>query len=100
MKTVQRKVRRGSVSPDSCSPADVSPGGPKCQRRTNLEGQLSGDACQEAMSLLNHITDRSMIFQKMRETFQHRQKLVNDSSVDILSTFSRFLDTKGLVCVE
>lgn len=38
-------------------------------------------------------------FQKMRETFQHRQKLVNDPgrSVDILSSFPRFLDTKGLV---
>ncbi|TDH05601.1 hypothetical protein EPR50_G00124110 [Perca flavescens] len=34
----------------------------------------------------------------MRETFQHRQKLVNDPgrSVDILSSFPRFLDTKGL----
>ncbi|KAJ8391341.1 hypothetical protein AAFF_G00091280 [Aldrovandia affinis] len=36
----------------------------------------------------------------MRETFQHRQKLVNDpgNGVDILSTFPRFLDTKGLSC--
>ncbi|KAA8594132.1 hypothetical protein FQN60_004966, partial [Etheostoma spectabile] len=35
----------------------------------------------------------------MRETFQHRQKLVNDPgrSVDILSSFPRFLDTEGLV---
>ncbi|KAJ8389229.1 hypothetical protein AAFF_G00122490 [Aldrovandia affinis] len=51
------------------------------------------------MSLLNHTTDTSLIFQKMRETFQHRQKLVNDpgNGVDILSTFPRFLDTKGLV---
>ncbi|XP_060726533.1 uncharacterized protein LOC132846038 [Tachysurus vachellii] len=51
------------------------------------------------MSLLNHTTDKSLIFQKMRETFQHRQKLVKDpgSTADILSTFPRFLDTKGLV---
>ncbi|KAK6290859.1 hypothetical protein J4Q44_G00387410 [Coregonus suidteri] len=51
------------------------------------------------MFLLNHTTDNSLIFQKMRETFQHRQKLVNDPgrSVDILSSFPRFLDTKGLV---
>ncbi|KAK7138524.1 hypothetical protein R3I94_013984 [Phoxinus phoxinus] len=97
MKTVHRKIRRGSVLPDS--PLDVSPGGPRCQRATNFEDQLDGDACKEAMSLLNHATDKSQIFQKMRQTFQHRQKLVKDpgSSVDILSTFPRFLDTTGLV---
>ncbi|XP_023806851.1 uncharacterized protein LOC111946778 [Oryzias latipes] len=35
----------------------------------------------------------------MRETFQHRQKLVNDSdkALDILSIFPRLLDTTGLV---
>ncbi|KAB5539614.1 hypothetical protein PHYPO_G00091080 [Pangasianodon hypophthalmus] len=51
------------------------------------------------MSLLNHTTDRSQIFQKMRETFEHRQKLIKDPgfTVHILSTFPRFLDTKGLV---
>lgn len=72
------------------------------QRTVNVERQLDGDACQEAMSLLNHTTDNSLIFQKMRETFQHRQKLVNDPgrSIDILSTFPRFLDTKGLVSLE
>ncbi|XP_045065989.1 uncharacterized protein LOC121556360 [Coregonus clupeaformis] len=81
------------------SPIDFSPGGPNFQRTVNVERQLDGDACQEGMSLLNHTTDNSLIFQKMRETFQHRQKLVNDPgrSVDILSSFPRFLDTKGLV---
>ncbi|KAK2868808.1 hypothetical protein Q7C36_000679 [Tachysurus vachellii] len=95
--SVHRKIRRGSLPLDS--PRDVSPGGPKCQRATNFEGQLDGDACRDAMSLLNHTTDKSLIFQKMRETFQHRQKLVKDpgSSADILSTFPRLLDTKGLV---
>ena len=41
-------------------------------------------------------------FQKMRETFLHRQKLVNDPgrSVDIFSSFPRFLDTKGLVSLR
>ncbi|XP_077085826.1 uncharacterized protein LOC143737851 [Siphateles boraxobius] len=56
MKTVYRKIRRGSVLPDS--PLDASPGGPKCQRATNFEDQLDGDACKEAMSLLNHATDK------------------------------------------
>lgn len=101
LKTVQRKIRRGSALPPN-SPMDFSPGGPNFQRTVNVERQLDGDACQEAMSLLNHTTDNSLIFQKMRETFQHRQKLVNDPgrSVDILSTFPRFLDTKGLVSLE
>ncbi|XP_028441533.1 uncharacterized protein LOC114560391 [Perca flavescens] len=87
LKTVQRKIRRGSALPPN-SPIDVW--------TVNVERQLDGNACQEAMSLLNHTTDNSLIFQKMRETFQHRQKLVNDPgrSVDILSSFPRFLDTK------
>lgn len=44
-------------------------------------------------------TNNDLIFQKMRETFQHRQKLVNDTteSGNILSIFPRFLNTKGLV---
>ncbi|MED6256416.1 hypothetical protein ATANTOWER_025644 [Ataeniobius toweri] len=34
----------------------------------------------------------------MRETFEHRQKLIKDANgrTDILTTFPRFLDTKGL----
>lgn len=93
----ERKICRSSTVPPN-SPDDVldsSTGGPKCQRATNFEGQLYGDACQEAISLLNYTTDRSLIFQKMRETFQHCQKLINDpDSADILSIFPRFLDTK------
>ncbi|KAJ8381346.1 hypothetical protein SKAU_G00021240 [Synaphobranchus kaupii] len=101
LKTVQRKARQGSALPPNGS-TDLSPGGgPDFQRTVNVERQLDGDACQGAMSLLNHTTDNQpqLIFQKMRETFQHRQNLVNDPgrSVDILSTFPRFLDTKGLV---
>lgn len=61
--------------------------------------QLDEDACKEAMSLLNQTTYNSMIFQKMKETFQLRQKLVNDRSKsgEILSTFPRVLHIKGLV---
>ncbi len=100
MKTVHMKIQRGSLLLDS--PHDVSQGGPKCQRATSFEGQLDGDACREAMSLLNHTPEKSLIFQNMRETFQHRQKLVKDpgSSADILSTFPRFQDTKGLVSFQ
>ncbi|XP_029627067.1 uncharacterized protein LOC115205346 isoform X1 [Salmo trutta] len=61
LKTVQRKIRRGSALPPN-SPIDFSPGGPNFQRTVNVERQLDGDACQEAMSLLNHTTDNSLIF--------------------------------------
>ncbi|XP_028261928.1 uncharacterized protein LOC114436055 [Parambassis ranga] len=105
LKTVQRKIRRGyAMSPNTST--DISPRGPNFQRTVNVERQLDGSACQEAISLLNHTTDKSLIFQKMRETFHYRQKLVNDPgrSDNILSTFPRFLDTKGLVslvrCLE
>ncbi|XP_015236450.1 PREDICTED: uncharacterized protein LOC107088658 [Cyprinodon variegatus] len=98
LKTIQRKARRGSpVAPSSSK--EILSGGPNSQRNVIVERQLNGDACQEAMSLLNHTTDRSLIFQKMRETFEHRQKLIRDASgrTDILTMFPRFLDTKGLI---
>ncbi|XP_019220623.1 uncharacterized protein LOC102076367 isoform X3 [Oreochromis niloticus] len=99
LKTIQRKTRRGSAPPSSSTGFAQEGGGPNSQRPINVDMQLDGDACQEAISLLDHTSDTSLIFQKMRETFQHRQKLINDpdKSLDILSIFPRFLDTKGLV---
>ncbi|KAM4547514.1 uncharacterized protein V3H82_021101 [Fundulus diaphanus] len=98
LKTIQRKIRRGSLVAPSSS-KDILYGGPNSQRNVIVERQLNGDACQEAISLLNHTTDRSLIFQKMRETFEHRHKLIRDASgrTDILTMFPRFLDTKGLI---
>ncbi|CAK6984490.1 uncharacterized protein LOC112435461, partial [Scomber scombrus] len=100
LKTIQRKIRRGHAS--TSSPTGFSPGGgqrPKCGRSIVVDQQLDGDAYQEAISLLNHTTDSSVIFLKMRETFQNRQKLIYDSdkTQDIFSIFPRFLDTKGLM---
>ncbi|XP_023820436.1 uncharacterized protein LOC101167233 isoform X2 [Oryzias latipes] len=100
LKTIQRKYRRESTTSNSLTGLSQGQGGPKFQRSVVVEEQqLDGDACQEAMSLLNHATDTTLIFRKMKETFQHRQKLVNDSdkALDILSIFPRFLDTTGLV---
>nr|XP_024660205.1 uncharacterized protein LOC106675329 [Maylandia zebra] len=98
LKTIQRKTRRGSAPPSS-STGFTQGGGPNYQRPINVDMQLDGDACQEAISLLKHTSDTSLIFQKMRETFQHRQKVISDpdKSLDILSIFPRFLDTRGLV---
>ncbi|RVE61679.1 hypothetical protein OJAV_G00174860 [Oryzias javanicus] len=99
LKTIQRKIRRESTPSNSLTGLPQGGGGPTSQRSVAAEEQLDGDACQEAISLLKHTADASLIFRKMRETFQHRQKLVNDSdkTLDILSIFPRFLDTKGLV---
>ncbi|XP_061137646.1 uncharacterized protein LOC133155967 isoform X2 [Syngnathus typhle] len=99
LKTIQRKIRRGHAS--TSSPTGFSPGGggPNVRRSIVVDQQLDGDAYQEAISLLNHTTDSSVIFLKMRETFQNRQKLIHDSdkTQDIFSIFPRFLDTKGLM---
>ncbi|KAM9771099.1 uncharacterized protein LOC133171232 isoform X2 [Syngnathus typhle] len=79
LKTIQRKIRRGHAS--TSSPTGFSPGGggPNVRRSIVVDQQLDGDAYQEAISLLNHTTDSSVIFLKMRETFQNRQKLIHDS---------------------
>jgi len=65
----------------------------KRRREVTKVQQLEGELCREAISLLEQI------FMKMRETFQHRQKLIHDPEQcsTVLTVFPRFLDTKGLV---
>ncbi|XP_076132377.1 uncharacterized protein LOC143114584 [Alosa pseudoharengus] len=75
-------------------------GGPTSSRTVcSIDDQQTGDECMEAMSLLHHTTDRDLVFQKMKETFQYRQQMLHDpqQSADILQTFPRFLDMKGLI---
>ncbi|XP_028327480.1 uncharacterized protein LOC114478550 isoform X2 [Gouania willdenowi] len=98
LKTVQRRInQRSGLGPHK--PREASCGGPNLQRTVDVKEQLEGVACEEALSLLRLTTEHQVVFQKMRETFQHRQSLVNgpDTSTDVLSVFPRFLDTKGLV---
>ncbi|XP_070401954.1 uncharacterized protein [Nothobranchius furzeri] len=74
--------------------------GPNRKRTaTTVPQQLDGDACREAVSFLLHCNDETVVFQKMKMTFQHRQDLVHDpqTSADVFKTFPRFLDVKGLV---
>ncbi|CAB1323509.1 unnamed protein product, partial [Coregonus sp. 'balchen'] len=52
LKTVQRKIRRGSALPPN-SPIDFSPGGPNFQRTVNVERQL--DAHDQEMASLLHL---------------------------------------------
>lgn len=94
LKTVLRNTRRT----EKTEPTSLQ-GGPKVKRAISLEQQLDGDAALEAISLLAHTGVESTIFEKMRQTFRHRQELVQnaDTATDVLKTFPRFLDTKGLV---
>lgn len=79
---------------------DESNGGPKAARLTaTTVQQLTGQECEEAISMMNHSSDEAVVTEKMKATFEHRQKLVHDPdmSVDVLDTFRRFLDIPGLV---
>ncbi len=96
LKTIQRKTKLHS--PSTSSPKATT-GGPTCARNTSQGDDLQDEACKEAISLMTHTNDSETIFQKMRETFPHRQKLSHnpDTSASGLSVFPRLLDTKGLV---
>ncbi len=97
LKTVQRNT--------SCkmpSRSNEKTCGPRMEENICLTDQLTGDDCQEAISLLKHSSDRDIIFWKMKETFQYRQEIVKDpmKSMSIFHIFPRFLDTKGLVSIQ
>lgn len=61
--------------------------------------QLSGDECMEAVSMISHLTDTSLIKEKMNATFEYRQKLVHNEkeASSVFDAFPRFLDTPGLI---
>lgn len=64
-----------------------------------MSEQLSGDECREAVSMMKHSADQSVVKEKMKATFKHRQSMVHDKdkSALVLDHFPRFLDTPGLV---
>ncbi|KAK0152648.1 hypothetical protein N1851_005830 [Merluccius polli] len=98
LKNMQRELSSGSRR-SSSSRDPSSNRGPEFERDVTTEHQLEGDQCREAISLLKHSTDEEQIHMKMKQTFQHRQKIVHDpkKSCTVLKVFPRFLDTKGLV---
>ncbi|XP_063070449.1 uncharacterized protein LOC134461449 [Engraulis encrasicolus] len=95
LKTIQRKTKLHSPTPNN--PKTMT-GGPTCARDIGQGGEQD-ESCKEAISLMTHTNDDDIIFQKMRETFAYRQKLIRspDTSASVLSVFPRLLDTKGLV---
>ncbi len=75
-------------------------GGPTQERELpQTVDQLDEEYCKESISLMNHTTDREIVMQKMKETFNYRQRLIHnsDESHTILTVFPRLLDNKGLV---
>ncbi|XP_030594598.1 uncharacterized protein LOC115786549 [Archocentrus centrarchus] len=94
LKTVQRQSRTASSSLKKV----VLKGGPTSSRPTVVTtgDQQTGDDCMEAISLLNHTTDRDLVFHKMRDTFQYRQQILHNPqhSADVLQIFPRFLDIR------
>ncbi|KAL6458618.1 hypothetical protein MHYP_G00320900 [Metynnis hypsauchen] len=98
-----KTVQCNSASEGKSGSTSSYKGGPKTHREMPVCGeQLSGDECKEAMSLMNHSADKTVVKDKMKATFKHRQKLVHDpekASV-ILDLFPRFLDTTGLVAQD
>ncbi|XP_059379569.1 uncharacterized protein LOC132115190 [Carassius carassius] len=100
LKTVQRGTRPSGNKDD---PKTEEKGGPLLDRQLCYqEHQLDNDQSVEAISLMNHTSEREVIMQKMKATFEYRQRLVHDpeGSTTILSVLPRFLDTKGLIQVE
>lgn len=71
IKTVQRNT---AVQSQRCSTSTTY--GPKSKRDFLLaDKQLFGKECREAISLLKHSTDVSVVKDKMMATFQYRQTL-------------------------
>ncbi|XP_067226630.1 uncharacterized protein [Chanodichthys erythropterus] len=103
IKNTQRELSNGGTNGGRRrSSHTTGSSGPNLQRDVTKVQQLEGDQCREAISLLKHSTDNEQIFMKMRETFQHRQKLIHDPEQcsTVLTVFPRFLDTKGLVAQD
>ena len=99
LKTVQRNTHDGYRGHSRCNLQDS----PTAQRESLLiGGQLQGEECKEALSIIRHSTDKSVIKEKMRATFEYRQKLVHDQDAtsSVLDLFPRFLDIPGLVRIS
>ncbi|XP_062309209.1 uncharacterized protein LOC134038860 isoform X1 [Osmerus eperlanus] len=95
LKTVQRNSAQ-EIKKSRSSFQD----GPKTHRSMHSPvRQLSGDECNEAISVMRHSSDTTLVQDKMRATFQKRQKVVQDPATasTVLDLFPRFLDTPGLI---
>ncbi|XP_077439108.1 uncharacterized protein LOC144062000 [Vanacampus margaritifer] len=96
-----KTVQRNTAQSQRCSTSTCAPSAKR--ELVLIDEQLNGDECSEAISLLKHSTDVSVIKEKTRATFQYRQTLVHDqqdSSTTVLDVFPRLLDIPGLVTAD
>lgn len=96
LKTVQRNSRDGSHKRSRPLFQD----GPTTYRKSLLLGeQMFDEDCREALSIIRHSTVPSLVKEKMKATFDYRQKMVHDKDAtsSVLDVFTRFLDIPGLV---
>ncbi|XP_056452582.1 uncharacterized protein LOC130387494 isoform X4 [Gadus chalcogrammus] len=96
LKTVQRNTHDGLRGHSRPNPQ----GSPTTQRESLLIAeQLKDEECREAVSVIRHSTDESVVKEKMRATFEYRQKLVHDQDAtsSVFDVFPRFLDIPGLI---
>lgn len=98
LKTVQRNSPQNSKK--SRTTFQEGPKTPRCIRSD--EKQLTGVECKEALSVMKHSSDVTLVKNKMKATFQHRQKVVQDpdTASTVLDLFPRFLDIPGLVSIK
>ncbi|KAI9533059.1 hypothetical protein NQZ68_026612 [Dissostichus eleginoides] len=95
LKTVQRNTYDGFRGRSRPNFKD----GPTTERESLLIGeQLFGEECREALSIIRHSTDKAVVKDKMRATFEYRQKLIHDQDAtsSVLDVFHRFLDIPEL----
>ncbi|KAL2086018.1 hypothetical protein ACEWY4_017077 [Coilia grayii] len=93
-----KTVQRNTASDSKKMFKSVHQGGLKTLRETSSSEQLSGNECNEAMSMMKHTTDQVAVKEKMKATFKHRQQLLRDPDQSALILhFPRFLDTPGLI---
>ncbi|XP_029918844.1 uncharacterized protein LOC115367312 [Myripristis murdjan] len=96
LKTVQRNTHDGYRGRSRSDFQDS----PTTQWESLLVGeQVLGEECREALSIIRHSTDKSVVKEKMKATFEYRQKLVHDQDAtsSVLDVFPRFLDIPGLI---
>lgn len=99
LKTIQRKTKLGFKEPNTQTEEG---GGPRHERnQPEIGDQLDEERCKKVISLMNHTSDREIILQKMKETFEYRQCLIHNSEEThtVLSVCPRLLDTKGLASI-
>ncbi|XP_051572165.1 uncharacterized protein LOC127451472 [Myxocyprinus asiaticus] len=92
--------KEGSEGRMKC-PRQPQTGGPTADRDPyKLDSWLNDECqCQEAIALMKHTADETVVKEKMRLTLAYRQKMLHDpiEASDIIPIFPRFMDIQGFI---